>query len=296
MNARNAEAEVERWKGQRTKQRGREKRAVIGSSLAMADGPRRTAGPGSGGPGALASTTPAWSTELPSIESVVVDGRRRIVYTGPSMNPTLREPDLLWVEPYGNRPVRAGDVVCYKSPEENVNIVHRVVSVGGRRTGDGGPKDGIRTRGDNNPGPDAGVVAADDLLGRVVSAQRGSRLRPIPGGLTGRTVAWSVRLRKVVWRVVAGVVSGAYQGFVRGGPFDFLLPGGLRPRLVCFNRRGAATLRLLMGRQTVGQYDARHQRWLIRRPFRLFVDEQTLPRPIPQVLDPKSQIQNPESL
>jgi hypothetical protein len=209
------------------------------------------------------------------------------------MNPTLREPDLLWVEPYGNRPVRAGDVVCYRSPEENINIVHRVVSVGGRATGDGGPKDGIRTRGDNNPEPDAGVRAADDLLGQVVSAQRGSRLRPIPGGLIGGMVAWSVRLRKVVWRAVANVVSGAYEGLVRGGPFDFLLPGGLKPRPVCFNGRGAATLKLLMGRRTVGQYDARHQRWCIRRPFRLFVDELALPRSIPQVPEPKSQIQNP---
>ncbi len=269
---------------------------MIGSSLAMADGPRRTAVPGSERPGALASTKPAWSTELPLIESVVIDGRRRIVYTGPSMNPTLREPDLLWVEPYGHRPVRAGDVVCYKSPAENVNIVHRVVSVGRPGTGDGGPKDGIRTRGDNNLGPDIGVLTADDLLGRVVSAQRGSRLRPITGGLTGRTVAWSVRLRKVVWRVVAGVVSGAYQGFVRSGPFDFLLPDGLRPRLVCFNGREAAILKLLMGSRTVGHYDYRFNQWHIRRPFRLFVDEQTLPRPIPQVPDPKSKIQNPEFL
>jgi signal peptidase len=245
----------------------------------MADGPRRTAGPGSGGPGALASPKPAWSTELPSIESVVIDGRRRIVYTGPSMNPTLREPDLLWVEPYGNRPVRVGDVVCYRSPEANVNIVHRVVSVGGQGIGDGGTKDGIRTRGDNNPGPDTGVIAAGDLLGRVVSAQRGSRLRPIPGRLTGRMVAWSVRLRKVVWRVVAGVVSDAYQGFVRSGPFDFLLPGGLKPRPVCFNGRDAATFKLLMGRRTVGRYDYRFNRWRIRRPFRLFVDEHSLPNP-----------------
>ena len=264
MNAKNAEAEVESGK---TKDRAK----------------------GKGGPGALASTRPAWSSEFASIESVLIDGRRRIVYTGPSMNPTLREPDLLWVEPYGNRAVRAGDVVCYKSPEENVNIVHRVVSVGGRGTADGGPKDGIRTRGDNNPGLDTGVLATDDLLGRVVTAQRGSQLRPIPGGLTGRMVAWSARLRKVVWRVVADVVSCAYQGLVRSGPFDFLLPGGLKPRPVCFNGRGTATLKLLMGRRTVGHYDYRFNQWRIRRPFRLFVDEHSLPNPQSPAANPRPQ-------
>lgn len=245
----------------------------------MTDGARRMAGPASECPDALASPKPAWSTDFPSIESVLIDGRRRIVYTGPSMNPTLREPDLLWVEPYGNRAVRAGDVVCYRSPGENVNIVHRVVSVGGRGTGDGLPKDGILTQGDNNPGLDTGALAADDLLGRVVSAQRGSQLRSIPGGIAGRVVARSVRLRKVVWGVVAGVVSCTYHGLVRRGPFDFLLPGGLKPRPVCFNGRGAATFKLLMGRRTVGHYDNHLSRWRIRRPFRLFVDEHSLPNP-----------------
>jgi len=276
-------------------------RGVIGSSLAMSDGPRRTAGPGSGGLGALTSTKPAWSTELPSIESVVIDGRRRIVYAGPSMNPTLRVPDLLWVEPYGNRPVRAGDVVCYRLPEENVNIVHRVVSVGprspvsgrlldGRReSGDGRSNEGIRTRGDNNPTDDPGVLQAGDIIGRVVAAQRGPRLRPIPGGHTGRMIAWSVRLRRPILRVVTGVASGAYQGLVRSGPFDFLLPGGLTPRLVCFNRREVATLKLLMGRRTVGRYDYHLNQWRIRRPFRLFVDEHSLPNPQSPAANPRPQ-------
>ena len=275
----------------------------------MADEPRRAASPGSGGLGAFAST------ELPLIESVVIDGRRRIVYTGPSMHPTLREPDLLWVEPYGNGPVQAGDVVCFKSPEEDVNIVHRVVSVGprspvsgrlldgGRGTGDGGPQDGIRTRGDNNPQPDPWVIGVDSLLGRVVAAQRGPRRRSVPGARTGRMIASSVRLRKAIWRVVAGIVSRAYQGLVRCGPSDFLLPGGLRPRLVCFNGREAATLKLLMGRRAVGRYDRESREWQIRPPFRLFVDEQTLPdpvssslilRPSPLVLGPQSLVPSPK--
>jgi len=217
------------------------------------------------------------------------------------MNPTLRELDLLWVEPYGNRAVRAGDVVCYKSLEENVNIVHRVVSVGprspvsggpfgGRRgTGDGRPNEGIYTRGDNNPTDDPRILRAGDIIGRVVAAQRGPRLRPIPGGHTGRMIAWNARLHRPILKVLTGVASGAYQGLVRSGPFDFLLPGDLKPRPVCFNGRGAAMFKLLMGRRTVGHYDDHLSRWRIRRPFRLFVDEHSLPNPESPAADPRPQ-------
>jgi signal peptidase I len=264
----------------------------------MIDEPRRTANPGRGASG---STRPGWSTDVPSIESVVIDGRRRIVYTGPSMNPTLREPDLLWVEPYGNSPVRVGDVVCFKSPEKNINIVHRVVSVGL-------PKVVtrhsslithysvlIRTRGDNNAADDTWILQAGDIIGRVVAAQRGPRRRPIPGGRTGRIVAWSVKLRRENRRFVAAVLGGTYRGLARSGPFDFLLPGGLKPRLVCFNGHEAATLKLLIGRLAIGRYDRERGEWQIRGPFRLFVDEQLLPDPRFIVESPESKVQSPQS-
>jgi signal peptidase I len=254
----------------------------------------RTAGRSNERPDPLTSPKPTWSTELPSIESVVIDGRRRIVYAGPSMNPTLREPDLLWVEPYGNRPVRNGDVVCFKSPEQDNNIVHRVASVV-RREADGGPKDEIRTQGDNNECPDTLVLATDKLVGRVVAAQRGPRRRPVPGGHAGRAIAWSVRLRKSMWRVVAGVVSEIYQGLVRIGPFDFLLPRGMRPKLVCFNGRNAALLKLLMDGRAIGHYDHRLRHWHIRRPFRLLVDAHTLPVPVSDVQTTVSRATGPES-
>ena len=43
-----------------------------------------------------------------------------------------------------------------------------------------------------------------------------------------------------------------------------------------FEARYGVFLKLLMGRQTVGHYDGRLDRWHIQRPFRLFVNEQTL--------------------
>lgn len=267
----------------------------------MTDESQRTAGSGKGGPDALASNRPGWTADFPSVESIVVDGRRRVVYTGPSMNPTLRVPDILWVEPYGKRPVRAGDVVCFASPELDTNIVHRVISVrpSSPVPGPSSPVSGhrspvyglrssvlglpspvaIRTQGDNNPLADTRVLAPADLLGRVVAAQRGTRLRSIHGGHAGLMVAWSVKLGKAIWGVVAGVASAVYQNLIRGSRFGFLLPGGLRPRVVCFSGRDTDVLKLLMRGHTVGHYNYRAKEWHIRRPFRLFVDERTLPDP-----------------
>jgi signal peptidase I len=253
----------------------------------VTDGAQRTAGTGKGGPGAGALTKPAWSAELPSVESAVIDGRRRIVYTGPSMNPTLREPDILWVEPYGKRRVRAGDVVCFESPEHDTNIVHRAISV---RPSSLVPSPSslaprpsspiaIRTQGDNNLLPDTRVLAPADLLGRVVAAQRGPQLRSIPGSHTGLMIAWGLRLWKSIWKVVAGIVSRVYQGTVRCGPFDFLLPGGLKPRLVCFSGRDATVYKLLIRGRMVGLYDHSIKEWQIRRPLRLFIDTRFLPVP-----------------
>jgi len=200
----------------------------------------------------------------------------RVVCTGSSMNPTLQEPDLLEVKPYGTERVRRGDVVCFKLPETGKTVVHRVMSVGGRGTGDGGPEDGIRTRGDNNAAVDPWVLQAGDIIGRVKAAQRGARRRVVHGGWRGPMVLRCARLGRSIRRS-AGLLPHTLYCFLAGlGPFDRLLPRSLRPRLVRFGTLRWVFPKLLVGRQTVGHYDHRLKQWHIRRPFRLFVDEQTL--------------------
>ena len=62
-------------------------------------------------------------------------------HRGTSMNPTLSERDLLEIVPYGERPVRAGDVLFFLSPLGDKHVVHRAVCVTSK---------GIQTHGDNN--------------------------------------------------------------------------------------------------------------------------------------------------
>lgn len=204
-----------------------------------------------------------------SVEALTADDALRVVCTGTSMIPTLSEPDLLEVRPYGTARPRPGDVVCFKSPETGKTIVHRVVSVGG-------PRNGIVTRGDNCPADDAGVRQDGDIVGRVLAAQRGDRRRAIAGGWRGLAGLWFARLGRGIWRL-SGLVPHKLYYFAAGlGPFDRLLPSGLRPRLVRFGTRYRVFPKLLMGSRTIGHYDHRIKKWRIRRPYLLFVREQAL--------------------
>jgi SynChlorMet cassette protein ScmC len=223
-----------------------------------------------------------------SVDSLTADETLRVVCTGTSMNPTLDEPDLLEVKPYGTTMVRSGDVVCFKSPETGKTVVHRVVSFGSGSRAVGHFVDGIRTRGDNNPADDRGVLQPADITGRVVAAQRGARRRPVLGGWRGLLVLRWARLGRAMRRHAGRVPHTLYRILAGLGPFDRLLPASLRPRPVRFVTRYRPFLKLLMGRQAVGQYDDRLQAWQIRRPFRLFLDEQTLPGPSTKTRNPQS--------
>jgi len=211
-----------------------------------------------------------------SVESLMPRGALRVVCTGPSMRPTLQEPEFLEVKPYGTARVRTGDVVCFKSPDTGKTVVHRVVSVGPRSPVAGRPTGGIRTRGDNNAKDDPWVLQPGDIIGRVTAAQYGVPRRSVPGGWRGLVALRCVRLGQAI-RGNVGRLSHTLYHFLAGlGPFDRLLPRRLRPRLVRFGTPYQVFLKLLMGGHTVGQCDRRLENWHIRPPFRLFVDEWTL--------------------
>jgi hypothetical protein len=54
-------------------------------------------------------------------------------YVGPSMNPTLRAPEIMEIVPYGDRPVRVGDVVFFLPPGSDQPVVHRAIRATARR-------------------------------------------------------------------------------------------------------------------------------------------------------------------
>jgi len=190
-------------------------------------------------------------------------------YVGPSMNPTLREPELMEIAPYGDEPIRVGDVAFFLSPQAEQSIVHRIV----RTT-----SAGISTLGDNNSQEDPYLLQPEDINGRVVAAWRGQQRRLISGGLRGRLISRWLRWRRFLDRGLSPLLHPLYQGLSRGGLIARVLPVPLRPRVVCFHTLGQEQFCLLLGKRIIGRYNAQRQEWQIQRPYCLFVDQRLLRR------------------
>jgi SynChlorMet cassette protein ScmC len=210
-------------------------------------------------------------------------------YVGPSMNPTLREPEIMEIMPYDSRPLRVGDVAFFLSPEADQPVVHRIIRV---------TPAGISTLGDNNTQEDAFLLQPESIKGRVVAAWRGQKRRKIAGGLQGRLTSRWLRWRRALDRGMSPLLHPLYQALSHRGLIARVLPAPFRPRVVVFQVRGRDQFQLLLGQRIIGRYDERRHQWQIQRPFHLFVDGGALPgqqdrdRLKPQVLTERQRTMN----
>ena len=188
-------------------------------------------------------------------------------YVGPSMNPTLREPEIIEILPYESRSLRVGDVVFFLPPGADQPVVHRIIRV---------TPAGISTLGDNNTQEDTFLLQPKDIKGQVVAAWRGQKRRKIAGGFQGRWSSRWLRWRRVLDRGVSPLLHPLYQALSRCGLIARLAPAPFRPRVVVFHARGRDQFQLLLGKRIIGRYDDQKHQWHIQRPFRLFVDDSIL--------------------
>ncbi|MGD8706250.1 MAG: S26 family signal peptidase, partial [Syntrophobacterales bacterium] len=202
------------------------------------------------------------------IERMKTSELKSMNYIGSSMNPTLKPGVRLDVSAYHGQKIRKGDVIVFIPPGGDSKIVHRVTSVN---------SDGIRTRGDNRNHEDDWVLSRDHILGRVVATQRNNRRRRIFGGPLGRFFAVTVRVIRAMDSPVSHLLRPAYNELAKVSIFTQLLPAQMRPRVISLNRTAGEELQVLMGRRVIGRLLPGMTRWHIRRPFRLFVDEEALP-------------------
>lgn len=189
-------------------------------------------------------------------------------YKGPSMNPTLRSPDVLQIVRYTeDRKVQRGDVIVFVPPGKSISVTHRVTSVDAT---------GIRTRGDNNSLYDDWILTPEMVLGRVVYAHRAKGKRRIYGGQSGRIIGAGLLAMRYLNAKVSYVLHPVYHYLAGTSLFRAMLPVRLRPRIKILKRSFGDEYLLLMGRLTIGHRVPGTDSWRIRRPFRLFVDESLL--------------------
>lgn len=191
-----------------------------------------------------------------------------LAHAGPSMNPTLRELDLLEVVPYDGRPVKPGDVVAAVPPGRETHIVHRVIRV---------RAEGMCTRGDNNPVEDSWRLQPSHIAGRVVAAWRGQRRWKVSGGVQGRLVARLAGARLKLDAISSRCLRPIYNAVAERGLLLKLVPSSFAPRVMRYRPNGHVRLRLQLHGRLIGEYDPRAGGWRIRRPFRLLIDKDTLP-------------------
>ncbi len=211
-------------------------------------------------------------------------------YIGPSMNPTLHEPEIMEIMPYDSRPMRVGDVAFFLSPGADQPVVHRIVRI---------TPSGITTLGDNNTQKDTFLLQPKSIQGQVVAAWRGQKRRKIAGGMRGRFISLWFHWRRVLDRRISPLLHPLYQALSHRKLIIWALPASLRPRVVVFHIQGRDQFKLLMGQHVIGRYDDQRHQWQIQRPFQLFVDSRLLPgqqdrdRSSRQDLDERQRTMNP---
>jgi len=185
-------------------------------------------------------------------------------YNGFSMNPTLLAGDGLIIQPYGDgKSMQAGDVIAFPHPEQNYDVVHRIIEV----------KDGrIRTQGDNNNQIDPYKIDIKDIIGQVVAVKRNDREISIPGGAEGIRYCHRIRRQKRIKDIIAFLFRPIYRALADAGLFY----GFADLKVVSFQRPGGVEYQLLRGEHHCGRKKPGIDRWEINFPYRLFVDEQDL--------------------
>ncbi len=197
------------------------------------------------------------------------DSPKSVVYIGSSMNPTLRAPDRLRLVPCQGKRIRPGDVIVFRPHGSDNMVVHRVISVNAQ---------GIRTRGDGNSGSDRWFLSPDRIVGRVVWAQWGSGWRPIYGGFRGGLYSLAVTAIRMIDSKISSLLHPIYRRLARTGVLRRWLPARMQTRVLSFDRSTGTEFQLLVGRRVIGRLLPGRNQWVIRRPFRLFINEASLPR------------------
>ncbi len=145
-----------------------------------------------------------------------------IPITGNSMLPLIRDGDHVLVA-HGCAGLRRGDVVVFR--HEGRLIAHRVLCIY-----DGDARPTFVTKGDNAPQFDS-PLSADEIVGRVLAVERGSRYMPLDTA-AWRVLGWLMAVSTLAWTKLYGWSRDLKQRLL--GPQPNRLTAFLRQSALAF--------------------------------------------------------------
>ena len=182
---------------------------------------------------------------------------RGFLYNGPSMLPTFRPGQVLYVRPEV-KDINAGDILVFE--QEGTRVVHRVILV---------ETQGYHTRGDNNRQPDPGLVAHGQVLGRVEMVEHQGEVRKVLSGRRGlwrARLGWAFRRFEQPFRLVIG---WPYRRLKTSELVSFIWKPQIQT--IRLETEKGVLIKYIHDHKTVAVWDANQKHFTCRKPFDLII-------------------------
>lgn len=188
-----------------------------------------------------------------------------IICNGPSMKNTILPGDKVETAQVLYEDLHRGDVIVYNDPENiRINIIHRVI---------GRDEKGLITRGDNNTHVDPYRVRPEHRPQKAVYIYRGkNRLKIKHSIFLHRVRLTQMYLRKLKSKTIFPIYT-----YIADTGIFYVFGLFLKTEIRKFKRPNGIEHQLFYGKQRIGIFDNKNQKWLIKFPWRLFVKKPDAP-------------------
>ena len=188
--------------------------------------------------------------------------------TGNSMAPTLRHGEAFCLSHVTREDIRCGDILLFRRPNNDKDVVHRVVR---------GTASGFMTRGDKASNTkDPWIVTDKEIIGKVEIVYRSGKPHRLSQG--GMGLLWHYSLR--TWRqVVLGLrplIYPFYRLSSRWCYLGWILPPKLKPEIIKIRHKGQDTYTIVSGSRKIGSKAPEDATWQIHFPWHYVIREKNL--------------------
>ncbi len=198
-----------------------------------------------------------------------INGNNRVLYLGSSMNPTLKDLDIVEFVPYRDREMKRGDVVVIQPTDgEEQKVIHRIVTIKGQA---------IITQGDNNLERDREDLAPSNILGYVTSVRRRNQHLKIQQGMLGYIRFLWINSKKKLHSNLLRSLHYPYQWLYSSESVVRVFSRFLNYRTVVYDGSEKSEIQLFIGSLQIGRLRHGSNTWEIMPPFRFMINPSLLP-------------------